>query len=159
VSANLTLILTAAVMVGCGVALMLERSLTRVLVGVVLLSNGINIGILQSGGPAGPAPLVDKASPGGPISDPLPQALVLTAIVITLGTTAFILALAYRRWQLSGRDDVQDDIEDALVARLAAADEPSDSYDVSPPDGMDDRPRRGRSGADRAADETSEERS
>lgn len=140
-SANLALILTAAVLIGCGVALMLERSLTRVLVGIVLLSNGVNIGILQAGGPPGPAPLLDKAAPDVPISDPLPQALMLTAIVITLGTVAFILALAYRRWQLSGRDDVQDDTEDALIARLAEADVPSDTYDVSRPDGLEEPPR------------------
>ena len=47
------------------------------------------------------------------MSDPLPQALVLTAIVISLGTTAFLLAMAYRSWQLTGHDDVQDDVEDA----------------------------------------------
>jgi multicomponent Na+:H+ antiporter subunit C len=132
-TANLALVLTAAVLVGCGVTLVLERSLTRVLVGVILLSNGINLLLLLAGGPAGPAPVVDKTSAGEPISDPLPQALTLTAIVITLGTTAFILAMAYRRWQLSGLDEVQDDAEDALVARLAEADEPSGSF-VGPPD-------------------------
>jgi multicomponent Na+:H+ antiporter subunit C len=130
---NLTLVLTAGVLVGCGVTLVLERSLTRVLVGIILLSNGINLLLLLSGGPAGPAPVVDKASAGEPTSDPLPQALMLTAIVITLGTTAFILALAYRRWQLSGLDEAQDDAEDALVAKLAEADEPSDTF-VGPPD-------------------------
>jgi multicomponent Na+:H+ antiporter subunit C len=65
------------------------------------------------------------------MSDPLPQALVLTAIVISLGTTAFLLAMAYRSWQLSGNDDVQDDVEDAAIRRLAAADEASDSFDLS----------------------------
>ena len=64
------------------------------------------------------------------MSDPLPQALVLTAIVISLGTTAFVLAMAYRSWQLTGHDDVQDDVEDAAIRRLAAADEASDSFDL-----------------------------
>jgi multicomponent Na+:H+ antiporter subunit C len=131
-TANLTLVLTAAVLVGCGVSLLLERSLTRVLVGIVLLSNGVNLGLLLAGGPAGPPPLLTEKAPGVSTSDPLPQALMLTAIVITLGTTAFILALAYRRWQLSDGDDVQDDMEDALIARLARADEPSDTYDDTP---------------------------
>ena len=49
------------------------------------------------------------------MSDPLPQALVLTAIVIALGTTAFLLAMAHRSWQLNGNDDVQDDVEDASI--------------------------------------------
>lgn len=151
-SANLTLILTASVLVGCGVSLMLQRSLTRVLVGIVLLSNGVNLGILLAGGPAGDPPLVDKAAPDTAITDPLPQALMLTAIVITLGTTAFILALAYRRWQLSERDDVQDDMEDALIARLAKADAPSDTYDTSTPDGVERRRRR-RQSPSRAARE------
>jgi multicomponent Na+:H+ antiporter subunit C len=130
-TANVTLILTASVMVGCGVYLLLERSLTRVLVGVVLMSNGINLVILMSGGAAGPAPIVDKAAPTVATSDPLPQALMLTAIVITLGTTAFLLAMAYRSWQLTGHDDVQDDVEDAIIRRLARADEASDSYDLT----------------------------
>lgn len=153
---NLTLVLAAAVLVACGVSLMLERSLTRVLVGIVLLSNGVNLGILLAGGPAGNPPLVEKSSPGTPITDPLPQALMLTAIVITLGTTAFILALAYRRWQLSERDDVQDDMEDALIARLARADEPSDTYDTSTPDGVEQRrsPGRSPSGPKTGTDET-----
>jgi multicomponent Na+:H+ antiporter subunit C len=146
VTVNLTLVLTAAVLVGCGTVLMLERSLTRVLVGVILLSNGVNLVLLLAGGPAGPAPLVDKSDPDAPTTDPLPQALMLTAIVITLGTTAFLLAMAYRRWQLSGFDEVQDDVEDALVARLARADEPSDtfapSHDEDPDEGPDRDPDR-----------------
>lgn len=141
-TANLTLILTAAVLVGCGVSLLLERSLTRVLIGIVLLSNGVNLGLLLAGGAAGAPPLVTEEAPGVATSDPLPQALVLTAIVITLGTTAFILALAYRRWQLSDADDVQDDMEDALIARLAQADEPSDTYDDTPGSGETPRRRR-----------------
>jgi multicomponent Na+:H+ antiporter subunit C len=129
VSASLSLILAAAAMIGCGVYLVLERSLTRVLVGLVMLGNGVNLLFLISGGPAGRAPIV--GSDRSPMSDPLPQALVLTAIVISLGTTAFVLAMAYRSWQLTGHDDVQDDVEDAAIRRLAAADEASDSFDLS----------------------------
>ncbi len=129
-NANLVLILTAAALIGCGVYLLLERSLTRVLVGLVLLSNGVNVLFLVSGGATGSAPIVGPSDEEG-MSDPLPQALVLTAIVITLGTTAFLLAMAYRSWQLTGHDDVQDDVEDAAFRSLAAADEPSDSYDLS----------------------------
>ena len=137
-SANLVLIVTAATMIGCGVYLILERSLTRVLVGLVLLSNGVNVLFLVSGGRGGGAPIVGVGEL--PMSDPLPQALVLTAIVITLGTTAFLLAMAYRSWQLTGHDDVQDDVEDAAIRRLAAAAEASDSYDLSREgDAEDDR--------------------
>ena len=127
---NLTLVLAASAMIGCGVYLILERSLTRVLVGIVMLSNGVNVAILMSGGPAGRAPIVEEGGTGA-MSDPLPQALMLTAIVITLGTTAFLLAMAYRSWQLTEHDDVQDDVEDAAIRRLARSDEASDSYDMT----------------------------
>ena len=53
----------------------------------------------------------------GPYSDPLEQALILTAIVITFGITAFLLALAYRSWTEQGSDEVEDDIEDLRIAR------------------------------------------
>ena len=129
-TANLALVLTASATIGCGVYLMLERSLTRVLVGVVIMSNGVNLLILVSGGPAGRAPIVDESDPT-PMSDPLPQALMLTAIVITLATAAFILAMAYRSWQLSGHYDVKDDVEDVLIRGLARSDEQSDSYDLT----------------------------
>ena len=128
-TASVSLILAAAAMIGCGVYLILERSLTRVLVGLVMLGNGVNVLFLVSGGPAGRAPIVGSGT--SPMSDPLPQALVLTAIVISLGTTAFVLAMAYRSWQLTGHDDVQDDVEDAAIRLLAEADEPSDSYDLT----------------------------
>lgn len=128
-SSSLSLILAASVMIGCGVYLVLERSLTRVLVGLVMLGNGVNLLFLISSGPAGRAPIVGDDPTR--MSDPLPQALVLTAIVISLGTTAFLLAMAYRSWQLAGHDDVQDDVEDAAIRRLAAADEASDTFDLS----------------------------
>ena len=56
----------------------------------------------------------------GAFADPLPQALALTAIVITFGVTAFLLALGFRSWQLTSDDRVEDDVEDRLVARRAA---------------------------------------
>jgi multicomponent Na+:H+ antiporter subunit C len=129
-TANLTLVLTASATIGFGVYLILERSLTRVLVGLVVMSNGVNLCILLSGGAAGRAPIVDDTDPRR-MSDPLPQALMLTAIVITLATAAFLLAMAYRSWQLSGHDDVKDDVEDVLIRGLARSDEPSDSYDLT----------------------------
>ena len=63
------------------------------------------------------------------MSDPLPQAFVLTAIVITLAVTAFLLTLAYRSFQIAGHDEVSDDVEDAAIRRLAVDDETSGSYD------------------------------
>src|SRR3954451_766834 len=143
-TANLSLILAAAAMIGCGVYLILERSLTRVLVGLVMLGNGVNVLFLISSGPAGRAPIVDESDPSA-MSDPLPQAMVLTAIVISLGLSAFVLAMAYRSWQLHGHDEVQDDLEDRRVAdRLAKvgttdrADEGAADFDVEAAEARDE---------------------
>ncbi len=127
-SPNLTLILVAAVLISCGVYLMLERSLTRVLVGVLLAGNGVNILFLVASGSAKGAPIIGLNGPDE-ISDPLPQAMVLTAIVITLGVATFLLTLAYRSFQLEGHDEVRDDVEDAHIRDLAESDLASQSYD------------------------------
>ena len=63
------------------------------------------------------------------MSDPLPQAMVLTAIVISLATIGFLLALAYRLWQLTGTDDVPDDAEDARIRASPARTRPPTTYD------------------------------
>ena len=87
------------------------------------------------------------------LSDPLPQAMVLTAIVITLATTAFVLAMAYRSWQLNGHDDVQDDIEDDTIRRLALRDVTSEAYSATTSDYPgDDSERRPRAGPGRRPD-------
>lgn len=127
---NLTLVTTCAVLVAAGVYLMLERSLTRVLVGLLLLSNGINLALVVASGPAGESAFYGSADPAD-MADPLPQALILTAIVITLGTVAFVLAMAHRSWQLNEHDDVQDDIEDAAIRRLAITDATSESHSLT----------------------------
>jgi multicomponent Na+:H+ antiporter subunit C len=119
---NLVLLVVIATLFAGGVYLLLERSLSRVLIGIILLSNGTNLFMLVVSGPPGGAPIVGL-TPEGQMSDPLPQAMVLTAIVITLGMSAFILAMAYRSWQLNRHDEVQDDLEDRRLARLAATDQ------------------------------------
>lgn len=105
-------------LVAAGVTLLLERSLVRVLAGVILLGNGVNLLILTTGGDAGDPPLLGRGEPDQ-MADPLPQAMVLTAIVITLGFTAFLLSMVHRAWQLRGSDEVSDDTEDRWV-RLRA---------------------------------------
>ncbi|UPK75727.1 Na(+)/H(+) antiporter subunit C [Nocardioidaceae bacterium SCSIO 66511] len=130
-SANLTLIVTIGALFAAGVPLVLERSLSRILIGVLLLGNGANLLFLVASGRAGYAPIVGVGDEREQMSDPLPQAMVLTAIVITLGMTAFLLAMSYRSWQLNRNDDVQDDVEDALIRRLAELDEASTSFDDS----------------------------
>jgi multicomponent Na+:H+ antiporter subunit C len=127
-SSSLTLLIVSGVMISAGVYLMMERSLTRILVGVLLAGNGVNLLFLVASGEPGGAPFIgtDRARD---ISDPLPQAMVLTAIVITLGLTAFLLTMAYRSFQLHGHDEVADDVEDRRIVRLAEADLASASYD------------------------------
>ncbi len=127
---NLTLVVTCAVLAGSGVYLMLERSLTRVLVGLMLLSNGINLALIVASGPSGSSAFYGSSDPAD-MADPLPQALILTAIVITLGTVAFVLAMAHRSWQLNAHDDVQDDIEDANIRQLAITDATSESHSLT----------------------------
>lgn len=114
-AASLTLVALAGCLVAIGVYLLLERTLSRIIIGLALLTNGINVLILVAGGKAGTPPLIGRDDPR-PISDPLPQAFILTAIVITLGVTAFLLAMAYRSWQLNDHDEVQDDLEDRRMA-------------------------------------------
>ncbi len=117
---NLTLALLIGVLYGVGTYLLLQRTLIRVVIGLGLLSHGANLMLLQAGGPFGSAPFVGPGG-GGVVgegaADPLPQAMVLTAIVITFGVSAFLLALAYRSWVLTGDDEVRDDVEDARIAR------------------------------------------
>ena len=123
-TANLTLALLVGVLYTVGTYLLLQRTLTRVVIGLGLLGHGANLLLLQAGGPAGDVPFSGKSGGGtagvlGGTADPLPQAMVLTAIVITFGVSAFLLALAYRSWVLTGEDDVQDDVEDRRVARTS----------------------------------------
>jgi multicomponent Na+:H+ antiporter subunit C len=113
------LIVVIGVLVAGGVYLLLERSLSRVAIGVILIGNAVNLFFLVVGGPPGEAPIMGE-TPLSEMSDPLPQAMVLTAIVITLALTGFLLAMAYRSWQLNEHDEVQDDLEDRRLARVAA---------------------------------------
>jgi multicomponent Na+:H+ antiporter subunit C len=112
---SVTLAATAAVLFSIGTYLVLQRALTRVILGLAILSHGANT-LLMASGRRGLPPLVGTGDSAG-FSDPLPQALALTAIVITFGVTEFLLALVYRSWVLTRDDDVQDDVEDRLIAR------------------------------------------
>lgn len=118
---NLSLIVVASVLIGTGVYLFLARSLVRALMGFLLMGNGINLLYIIGSGPAGAPPIVG-VSEDTAMSDPVPQALVLTAIVITLAMTAFVLALAHRSWQLGREDLVADDLESARIHARAEAD-------------------------------------
>ncbi|MGD9618833.1 MAG: Na(+)/H(+) antiporter subunit C [Mycolicibacterium sp.] len=132
-----------------GVYLLLERSLTRMLLGLLLISNAINLLILTTSGPRGNPPVRGRISAGQTTTaDPLAQALILTAIVITMGVAAFILALAYRSYRLNTIEEVGDDPEDARVSQLTGKEsdeidarrEPDLSRDTELPDELDALP-------------------
>jgi multicomponent Na+:H+ antiporter subunit C len=125
---SVLLAFTAAALFGIGTWLLLQRRLTRIIIGIGLMGHGTNILLITSGGQGGLPPLIGRGDTED-FSDPLPQALALTAIVITFGVTAFLLAMAYRSWQLTHDDVVADDIEDRLVAAHVRAD--SDEVDAA----------------------------
>lgn len=126
-SVNLTLLIVMGALYACGIYLILERSLTRVLLGLMLLANATNLLILATGGYAGLAPLFAKDTPARDYNDPLPQALILTSIVISFAVTAFMLGIIYRTWVLARQDDIQDDLEDRRVAATPSFDAEDDA--------------------------------
>jgi multicomponent Na+:H+ antiporter subunit C len=125
-SVSLVLIIVMAVLFACGVYAMLERSLTRVLIGFLLLGNAANLLLLIIMGEPGVAPFFGAAEDPDAMSDPLPQALTLTAIVITFAVSAFLLALIYRSWQLGQADTVEDDVDDVALRERSVDDEELD---------------------------------
>jgi multicomponent Na+:H+ antiporter subunit C len=126
-SVNLTLLAVMGALYACGIYLLLERSLTRVLLGLMLLANATNLLILATGGYAGLAPFYAKDTPAQDYNDPLPQALILTSIVISFAVTAFMLGIIYRTWVLARQDEIQDDIEDIRVAETPSFDAEDDA--------------------------------
>lgn len=120
---------TAAALFGIGTYLLLQRKLSRIIIGLGLLTHGANVLLITAGRRGGP-PLVAGGDTSG-FADPLPQALALTAIVITFGVTTLLLALAYRSWLLTRDDEVQDDVGDRAVSRADVVhDEVSDQQEV-----------------------------
>jgi multicomponent Na+:H+ antiporter subunit C len=179
---SFALVVTMAALYAAGVYAMLERSLTRVLIGFLLLGNATNLLLLTVMGYPGVSPFHGDE---GRQSDPLPQALMLTAIVITFAVSAFLLALIYRSWQLGRADTVEDDESDVSLRAVAietedaleAEEEDAETGDESVTDfvGVDaspitllhavdapaldddapvDRPRRGRADRDHRGDPT-----
>lgn len=137
----LVLVAVMVVLYACGVYLMLDRTLTRLLLGFLLVGNATNLLIFLMSGSFGNAPLYGTSAPED-MSDPLPQAFILTAIVITFGVSAFLLALIYRSWRLAlDRDDtVKDDDTDLDLADAEelSSDEVTEEGLAGTPDYTDD---------------------
>lgn len=95
------------VLVAVAVYLLLSRSLVRVILGSAVLSHAVHLLLMVMGGlKRGTVPLLGDGD--GPYTDALPQALILTAIVISFAVTAFLLVLAYRTYKETGSDDLHE---------------------------------------------------
>jgi multicomponent Na+:H+ antiporter subunit C len=133
-----------------GVYLLLERNMTRMLLGLLLIGNAINLLILTVGSPPGNPPVRGRTSNGETtIADPLAQGMILTAIVITMGIAAFVLALTYRAYRLTTEEEVGNDPEDTRVAQLSDQEagghaedrpQPEPARDTEAPDELDALP-------------------
>jgi multicomponent Na+:H+ antiporter subunit C len=130
-----------------GVYLLLERNLTRMLLGLLLIGNAVNLLMLTVGGPSGNPPVRGRTSDGATTTaDPLAQGMVLTAIVISMGIAAFVLALTYRSYRLSRAEEVANDPEDTRVSQQpegaldADAPQPDAGRDTDAPDELDALP-------------------
>ncbi|QKT13043.1 Na(+)/H(+) antiporter subunit C [Rhodococcus sp. W8901] len=116
-SADLATLIVIGVLTAAGVYLLIERSIMRMLLGLLLVGNAVNLLILTVGGRSGNPPIVGRESVHEEMADPLAQAMILTAIVITMGIAAFVLALAYRSFKINTADRVEDDPEDTKVSK------------------------------------------
>jgi multicomponent Na+:H+ antiporter subunit C len=133
-----------------GVYLLLERNLTRMLLGLLLIGNAVNLLFLTVGGASGNPPVHGRTSAGETTTaDPLAQGMILTAIVISMGIAAFVLSLIYRTYRLTTEEDVITDPEDARVSQmtdeeLEILDEgrpvPKEARDTDEPDELDALP-------------------
>ena len=108
---ELLLALTIGTLYGASLYLLVQREVVRVVLGIALLSQAVNLLIFTAGGlrEAG-APFIAEGQEvlAATSADPLPQALILTAIVISFGVLAFTLAMVHRADQATGTDDVDD---------------------------------------------------
>lgn len=127
---------TAGVLFSVGTYLVLQRKLSRIIIGLGLLTHGANLLLIGSGRRGAP-PLIGTRDVGS-FSDPLPQALALTAIVITFAVTVLLLALAYRSWMLTHDDEVEDDVGDRDVARSEILHEEISDQKLAMSDGVAD---------------------
>lgn len=108
---ELLLIILIGVMYASGIYMLLRRSMVKLLIGVALLGNGANLLIFLLGRiTKGKPPVIDEVSKvfTDIYADPIPQALILTAIVISFGLQAFAIVLLKRVYVLVNSDDLDD---------------------------------------------------
>jgi multicomponent Na+:H+ antiporter subunit C len=105
---EILLAIVVGILYTAGVYLMLRRSILKFIIGLIFMSNATNLLVFLSAGLVSGSPVfVDgKKISTEVMADPLPQALVQTAIVIGLGIVVFTLALKYKFFELTGTDDL-----------------------------------------------------
>lgn len=104
---EIVLAILVGVLYTAGIYMILRRSIVKFIIGIVFLSNATNLLVFLSAGIVrGQPAFVKEHIEGVEVSDPLPQALVLTAIVIGFGIVAFTLALKYKFFATTGTDDL-----------------------------------------------------
>ncbi len=123
-----------AVLVGSGSYLLLKHDLIRVVVGIILISNGANLFIMVSALESGPPPIYPLPE-NGIVADPLVQAMTLTAIVITFGITALVLTLIYRVYIAHDTIDtgtlaVAEELEELSAEIDAGSNDPEDDAEI-----------------------------
>lgn len=99
---------TVAVFFSVSIYLMLSKHIIRILLGVAIFSNAVNLTLFTAGRLTREVPPIIPVGldvPDGVTANPLPQALILTAIVISFSIFAFLLVLAFRAYQELGTDD------------------------------------------------------
>lgn len=97
------------ILFAAAIYMMLRRSIVKLVIGLIILSNAANLLIFVVAGMTRGAPPLLKEGvevPLGAIADPLPQALILTAIVIAFGVLAFAVVLIRRAFEVVGTDDL-----------------------------------------------------
>ena len=113
---SVVIAITAGVLFGTGTYLLLQKLLTRIIVGLGLIAHARQSRAARFGRQPRPAAHHRRIRRGPPLPTRSSRHWCLTAIVITFGVTAFLLALAYRSWDERGSDEVEDDVEDRRIA-------------------------------------------
>jgi multicomponent Na+:H+ antiporter subunit C len=142
--------LVVSIVFASGTFLLLQRDLTRVVVGIVLVSNSAVLFIIAAGLARGEPPiypLPEGGEQGLRVSDPLVQAMALTALVIGFGVAALLLAMVYRLYTSHRTIDLEEiaDVEMRQAEALERADDPereevpAEEQDAEPEEGTESR--------------------
>lgn len=100
------IVILVGILISIGTYLILSRQLLRIVLGASIVGHAVNLLLITSGGlKTGSAPLLGEKTAG--FTDAIPQALILTAIVINFAVTALVLVLCYRAYQNFGTDDME----------------------------------------------------